>query len=101
MIMGAVCGFLSIGMKYHWERVARESLEDFRHQTDILRQQLRRCKSDLNDIQNQLPESMVDFQMELSDAEGRLVRLEALAPMENQVHSTASAVARSKTKRSV
>ena len=88
MIMGAVCGFLSIGMKYHWERVARESLEDFRHQTDVLRQQLRRSKSELNDIQNQLPESMTDFQMELSDAEGRLVRLEALAPMENQVHST-------------
>ena len=32
IMLGAIAGFISLGLKYHWERVAKEALDDFRHQ---------------------------------------------------------------------
>ena len=35
MILGTVFGFVSLGLKYHWERLAKEEMDDFRHQHSL------------------------------------------------------------------
>ncbi|MCH2182763.1 MAG: AAA family ATPase [Mariniblastus sp.] len=87
MVIGAVCGFVSFGMKHHWEKMARESLEDFRHQTEALRQQLGRTQSEWEEVQNQFPPSTTDFKTELTHAENRLRQLEEMAPLEKQLRT--------------
>ena len=37
IMLGAIAGFISLGLKYHWERVAKEALDDFRHQIALIR----------------------------------------------------------------
>jgi len=91
MFMGAVAGFISMGMKYHWERMAKDELDDFRHQMDIIRQQLKRAKQERDDIERQLPASITQYDLELKDAESRLQMMEELVPLENRVQATRSA----------
>ncbi len=90
MIMGAVFGFVSIGLKYHWERVAKDELDDFRHQMDIVRQQLKRAKTERDDVSKHLPASVVQFDLELKDAESRLAKMEDLIPLEKRVNGARS-----------
>ena len=91
MIMGAVCGFISMGLKYHWERIAKDELDDFRHQMDVIRQQLRRAMSERDEIEHQLPDSIVQWELELKDAEAKLAQMEELVPLENRFqHSQSS-----------
>ncbi len=80
MLMGLICGFVSAGLKYHWERVAKDELDDFRHQIDIIRQQLKRSKAERDEVERQLPESVGRWDLELQDAESRLARIEDLVP---------------------
>ena len=73
----------------YWERVAQEDLQDFRHQMDIVRQQLRRAKIERDEIEDKLPHSVKgQWEIELNDAEARLMRMEELVPLENRVQST-------------
>ena len=78
-----------MALKYHWERRAKDELDDFRHQIDIVRQQLKRAKHERDEIERQLPTSVSgQWELELQDAEGRLMRLEDLVPLEGRVQST-------------
>ena len=89
ILLGLIAGFMSLFLKYYWERVAKEELDDFRHQIDIIRQQLKRAKNERDEIERQLPASVLgQWEIELKDAENRLTRLEELVPLENRVHST-------------
>ena len=91
VMLGAIAGFISLGLKYHWERVAKETLDDFRHQIDIVRQQLKRAKHERDEIERQLPATATgQWELELQDAENKLMRLEDLIPLENRVQSTRS-----------
>lgn len=86
MFCGAVAGFVSMGMKYHWEKIAKDELDDFRHQIEINRQQLKRSKLEREEIERQLPSSMIgQWDLDLQEAEGKLHRLEDLVPMENRI----------------
>ncbi len=88
MLMGAIAGFVSMGLKYHWERVAKDELDDFRHQMDVIRQQLKRSNVEKEDIERQLPESIVQWEVELKDAESRLSQMEELVPLEHRFQSS-------------
>lgn len=91
IMLGAIAGFISLGLKYHWERMAKEALDDFRHQIDIVRQQLKRAKHERDEIERQLPATVTgQWELELQDAENKLMRLEDLVPLENRVQSTRS-----------
>jgi uncharacterized protein YhaN len=90
IFMGAIAGFISMSLKYHWERIAKDELDDFRHQMDIIRQQLKRCKQERDEIERQLPASVTQWDLELKDAENRLMLLEDLVPLENRVQATRS-----------
>lgn len=87
MIMGTVFGFVSLGLKYHWERLAREEMDDFRHQMDLVRQQLKRARSEREEIDRLLPAGIGQLELELQDSESKLARLEGLLPMENRAKS--------------
>jgi uncharacterized protein YhaN len=87
MILGTVFGFLSLGLKYHWERVAREEMDDFRHQMDLVRQQLKRTRNERDEIDRLLPLGSSQWDLDLKDSESRLMRLEGLVPMENRAKS--------------
>lgn len=83
---GVTVGF---AMKYIWEKRAKEELDDFQHQLDIIRQQMKRAKKERDEIERQLPASIIgQWEIELKDAENRLMRLEELVPLENRVQST-------------
>ena len=84
MLMGAICGFISMGLKYHWERIARDELDDFRHQMEVLKQQLKRSISERDEIERQLPDSIGQWDIALKDAESKLARMEDLVPLENR-----------------
>lgn len=90
MLMGAVFGLIALAVKYHWERVARENLEDFRHQMEMVRQQLKRAKSERDEIDRLLPELSGQWELDLKDAESRLGQLEGLVPLENRVKTAQS-----------
>ena len=94
--MGKVAIFLGLGVggwslwyRQYLEGVAQEDLQDFRHQMDIVRQQLRRAKIERDEIESKLPVSLKgQWEIELKDAEARLMRMEELVPLENRVQST-------------
>ena len=91
IFLGSIAGFIAMALKYHWERRAKDELDDFRHQIEIVRQQLKRAKHERDEIERQLPASaMGQWELELQDAESRLMRLEDLVPLENRVQSTRS-----------
>ena len=84
MLMGTIFGFLSMALKYHWERVARDELDDFRHQMEVLKQQLKRGIAERDEIERQLPDSVGQYELALKDAEAKLSRMEDLVPLENR-----------------
>jgi len=89
MFCGAVAGFIAQGLRYHWEKIAKDELDDFRHQLDINRQQLKRSQLEREEIERQLPSSAVgQWDLDLLEAEGKLNRLEDLVPMENRIQKT-------------
>ncbi len=89
IFLGTIAGLTAMALKYHWEGRAKDELDDFRHQIDIVRQQLKRAKHERDEIERQLPSSVVgQWELELKDAENRLMRLEDLVPLEGRVQST-------------
>ena len=89
IFLGLSVGIMSLLFKYYWERVAQEDLQDFRHQMDIVRQQLRRAKIERDEIEAKLPISVKgQWEIELREAELKLTRMEELVPLENRVQST-------------
>ena len=86
VFLGTIAGVIAMGLKYHWEGQAKEDLADFRHQIEIVRQQLKRAKVERTEIDRQLPETVNgQWELELADAENRLLRLEELVPLEGRV----------------
>ncbi len=92
MVMGTVFGLFSFALKHHWERVAKDELEDFRHQFDLVRQQLKRAKTERDDIERHLPAGIGEWDLQLKDAEGELTRLEELVPLESRYKSAVASV---------
>ena len=92
MVLGTVFGLFSLALKHHWERVARDELEDFRHQFDLVRQQLKRAKTERDDIERHLPNGVGEWELQLQDAEGELARLEDLVPLESRYKSAVAHV---------
>ncbi|MEZ6094696.1 MAG: AAA family ATPase [Pirellulaceae bacterium] len=88
MMMSLVCGFAALGLKYHWERTARDSMDDFRHQMELVKTQLKRAKDERDEIDRTLPGNGGQYVVDLQDAEARLQRLEGLVPMENRAKSS-------------
>ena len=89
IFLGLIFGLGSLWYRYYLEGVAHEDLQDFRHQMDIVRQQLRRSKTERDEIESKLPISLKgQWEIELKDAETRLMRMEELVPLENRVQST-------------
>ncbi len=96
IILGTVFGLLSMGMKHHWERIARDELDDFRHQFDLVRQQLKRSRSERDELERQLPAASAGTDIQLRDAEGELSRLEDLIPLESRYNAAIAALEESK-----
>ena len=85
MIMSAVFGLLSIGLKHHWESLAREELDDFRSQFELVRQQLKRAKAERDELDKMLPSTSGPWDSQLKEAELQLQRIEDLVPLENRI----------------
>lgn len=85
MIMAAVFGLLSIGLKHHWESLAREELDDFRSQFELVRQQLKRAKAERDELDKLLPSTSGGWESQLKEAEIQLQRIEDLVPLENRI----------------
>lgn len=96
MIMSAVFGLLSIGLKNHWESMAREELDDFRSQFEMVRQQLKRAKEERDELDKMLPTTAGPWDSQLKEAERQLQRIEELVPLENRLKQAHKAVEDSK-----
>ena len=89
LIIGFVGLLLSLAIKYHCEHLAKEELDDYRHQVDIVRQQLKRAKLERNEIEKHLPaHAITQYDMALEEAQGKLNRLTDLVPLQNRVENT-------------
>ena len=84
IFLGAAAGITAFTMKYYWDRVAREELTEFRHQYDLVREQVRRAKTERDEIEKSLPRNVKHWDLELQNAETRMSRLEDMLPMENR-----------------
>lgn len=86
VFLGTLAGVAAMGLKYYWEGQAKENLEDFRHQIEIVGQQLKRAKVERVELDRQLPENVNgQWELALTDAVNRLERLEELVPLEGRV----------------
>lgn len=85
IIMSAVFGLLSIGLKHHWESLARQELDDFRSQFEMVRQQLKKAKAERDELDKMLPAALAGRETQLKEAELQLQRIEDLVPLENRV----------------
>jgi hypothetical protein len=85
VILSIVFGLLSVGLKYHWEGMAREELDDFRSQFELVKQQLQRAKSERSELDKMLPTASGNWQTQLKEAELTLQHVEDLIPLENRV----------------
>ena len=88
MILGTTFGLFSMALKHHWERIARDELDDFRHQFDVVRQQLKRAKNERDEIEQHLPAGVGDWELQLKEAESYLTRLEDVLPLENHYQNS-------------
>lgn len=88
MILGTTFGLFSMALKHHWERIARDELDDFRHQFDVVRQQLKRAKNERDEIEEHLPSGIGDWELQLLEAESHLTRLEDVLPLENHYQTS-------------
>ena len=96
MIVSAVFGMLAFGLKYHWESLAREELDDFRNQYEMVRQQIKRAKTEKDEIEKHLPPGSGGWDIKLQEAESHLQQLEDLMPMENRVRLARQSVEEAK-----
>ncbi|MCP4081783.1 MAG: AAA family ATPase, partial [Planctomycetaceae bacterium] len=92
MILGTIFGLFSMGLKHHWERVASDELDDFRHQFDLVRQQLKRAKNERDEIERHIPKGVGEWDLQLRDAESALTRLEDLMPLETHFQTAVANV---------
>ena len=92
MILGTIFGLFSMGLKHHWERVASDELDDFRHQFDLVRQQLKRAKTERDEIERHIPKGVGEWDLQLRDAESALTRLEDLIPLETHFQTAVANV---------
>lgn len=92
MILGTIFGLFSMGLKHHWERVASDELDDFRHQFDLVRQQLKRAKTERDEIEGHIPKGVGEWDLQLRDAESALTRLEDLIPLETHFQTAVANV---------
>ena len=92
MILGTIFGLFSMGLKHHWERVASDELDDFRHQFDLVRQQLKRAKNERDEIERHIPKGVGEWDLQLRDAESALTRLEDLMPLETHFQTAVTNV---------
>ena len=89
LFLGAGALAISLGIKYHWEKMAKEQLDDFRHQIDIVRQQLKRAKLERDEVEKHLPaQSIAQYEIELETATNKLNRLNDLVPLQHHVENT-------------
>ncbi len=89
LLMGLIGLIVSLVIKHHWERVAKDELDDYRHQIDIVRQQLKRAKLERDEIERELPAgSMLQHDLALEEAQAKLHRLTDLVPLQNRVETT-------------
>ncbi len=99
MILGTVFGLTALALKHHWERIARDELDDFRHQFDLVRQQLKRTRAERDELDRQLPAGAGEWELQLKDAEGSLSRLEDLIPLESRYQAATAALDEAKRRR--
>ena len=86
IFLGTLAVVVAMGLKYYWESQAKEDLKDFKHQIEIVGQQLKRAQEERGELDRQFPETINgQWELALTDAENRLGRLEELVPLEAQV----------------
>ncbi len=86
LILGFGVGLFAIGLKHHWDRIARDEFNDYQHQFDLIRQQIKRAKSERDEIERQLPKhTSGQWELDLKDAESSLTKMEEIVPLENRI----------------
>ncbi len=88
LIGGVVVGLISIFLKYNFDQISRDELKDYQHQFDLVRQQIKKAKSERDEIERQLPRISEQSELDLKDAEFRLASLEDIVPLENRIKNS-------------
>lgn len=86
-IMGTVGLLFSYWLKQNYERNARDELNDFLHQIELIRQQLKRARQNRDELDAQLPPGVTHWETRLKEAEGQIGKMEEIIPLENKLHA--------------
>jgi len=86
-IMGTVAVLFAWWLKQNYERNARDELNDFLHQIELVRQQLKRARQNRDELDAQLPPGVSHWETRLKEAEGQIGKMEEIIPLENKLHA--------------
>ncbi|MBL8891416.1 MAG: AAA family ATPase [Planctomycetaceae bacterium] len=87
-LMGAVGLLFAYWLKQSYERNSRDELNDFLHQIELVRQQLKRARQTRDELDAELPPGVSHWETRLREAEGQIGKMEEIIPLENKLHAS-------------
>jgi uncharacterized protein YhaN len=87
-VMGSVGLLFAYWLKQSYERNARDELNDFLHQIELVRQQLKRARQTRDELDAELPPGVTHWETRLKEAEGQIGKMEDIIPLENKLHAS-------------
>lgn len=87
-IMGFVFTIFAWGLKQRYDRNARDELNDFLHQIDLTRQQIKRARQTRDELDAELPPGVTHWETRLKEAEGQIGKMEDIIPLENKLRAS-------------
>lgn len=87
-IMGSVAVLFAYWLKQSYERNARDELNDFLHQIELVRQQLKRARQNRDELDAELPPGVTHWETRLKEAESQIGKMGDIIPLENKLHAS-------------
>jgi len=87
-IGGAMLLLVAYVLKQNFDRNSRDELNDFLHQLDLIRQQIKRARQTRDELDAELPPGVTHWETRLKEAEGQIGKMEDIIPLENKLRAS-------------
>lgn len=84
MLGGFILPLFGLALKSNFDRQARDELNDFLHQLDLVRHQLKRARQTRDEIDAELPPGVSHWQTRLHEAQSQIGKMQDIIPLENK-----------------
>lgn len=76
---------IGIVVKKNYDQQARDELNDYLHQLDLVRHQIRRARQTRDEIDSELPPGVSHWDTRLKEAESQIGKMQDIIPLENKL----------------